>query len=250
VRASTSRTLLLAVSSAFFILACSGAAPTPTAPAPTASGPAAPTPSPSSVTGAVTSAAQAAALVMASDPNFASLAPANPDLIGGCCSYEADDAPPGYQVTITIGWGDCPAGCINHHTWQFHVDLDGTISLVSQQGDEPPPVNPVGGQQPATVTVNMRAGPVCPVVAVPPKPGCEPRPVANASVVLRSPTGAELATATSNEQGEIGFQLPPGAYYIEPQPVEGLMGTAQPLAFSVVAGETLEINVDYDTGIR
>jgi hypothetical protein len=250
VTTSISRTLLLAISGAFFVLACSGTVPSPTAPAPTASGSAAPTPGPSSGTGAITSAAQAAALVMASDQRFASIAPANPDMIGGCCSYEASEAPPGYQVTIMLGWGDCPAGCINHHTWQFHVDPDGTISLISEHGDEPPPVNPSGEQQPATVTVNMRAGPTCPVVAVPPQPGCEPRPVGNAGLILRSPTGAELETAASNEQGQIVFRLPPGAYYVEPQPVEGLMGTAQPLAFSVVAGETVEINVDYDTGIR
>ena len=54
----------------------------------------------------------------------------------------------------------------------------------------------------------------------------------------------------SRGQGQIQLQVPPGAYYVEPQPVEGLMGTAPAVAFSVVAGETLDLALTYDTGIR
>ena len=46
------------------------------------------------------------------------------------------------------------------------------------------------------------------------------------------------------------LQTPQGTYFVEPQPVDGLLGTAPAFAFSVVAGETVDINVDYDTGIR
>jgi hypothetical protein len=67
---------------------------------------------------------------------------------------------------------------------------------------------------------------------------------------LRDPSGAELATGTSDEAGHIVLSLPAGAYYVEPQPADGLMGQAAAVAFSVVGGETVAINLDYDTGIR
>lgn len=238
---------LLLPAAAAFVLACGGPAPSAT---PGPSGSPSPTPGGSGQEVNVTSPAQAATLVMASDPRFASLSPANSELIGGCCFYEAVEAPPGYQVTIELGWGDCPSGCINHHKWQFHVDPDGTISLIDESGDEPVAVNPVGEQRPANVVVHMRAGPTCPAEPVPPQPGCEPRPVANANLIVRDAQGTELATATSDEQGQVVLRLPAGAYYVEPQPVEGLLGTAAPVAFSVVGGDSLDINVDYDTGIR
>jgi hypothetical protein len=231
---------------ALAVVACGGAGPT-------ASPGASPSPTPATTAppvDGVASPAQAAALVFASDPHFAAIRPANTDLIGECCSYEAVEAPSGFQVTVNIGWGDCEAGCINHHNWQFFVGSDGTITLVGQQGsDEPAPI-PTGGNGPASVTLQLRAGPTCPVVRDPPDPGCAPRPVVNTGITLRDPSGAELATGASDEQGQVQLSLPPGAYYVEPAPAEGLMGQAAPLAFSVVGGETVLINLDYDTGIR
>lgn len=191
------------------------------------------------------------AAVLAQDPQFAGLMPLDPNMIGQSGYYEVQRAADGgYAVRVWIGWGDCPSGCINHHKWQFHVDPDGTISLIDESGDEPVAVNPVGEQRPANVVVHMRAGPTCPAEPVPPQPGCEPRPVANANLIVRDAQATELATATSDEQGQVVLRLPAGAYYVEPQPVEGLLGTAAPVAFSVVGGDSLDINVDYDTGIR
>jgi hypothetical protein len=182
-------------------------------------------------------------------PHFASVRPASPDLIGQCCTYDALETPPGYQVTVTLGWNDCPSGCINHQKSIFNVDPDGTITLVGQSGDDNPPT-PSGEGATATVTLHLRAGPTCPVVRNPPDPSCQPRAVANADVVLKGPDGSQLGRATSNADGQIQLQTPPGAYYVEPQPADGLLGTAPAFAFSVVAGETVDINVDYDTGIR
>jgi hypothetical protein len=31
--------------------------------------------------------------------------------------------------TFSKGWGDCPAGCIHRHSWEFTLKPDGTISL-------------------------------------------------------------------------------------------------------------------------
>ena len=184
---------------------------------------------------------------MASDPHFASLGPSDPDLIGGCCSYEAVEAAPGYDVTIHLGWGDCEAGCISRHDWKFHVDSDGTVALVGENGDTPVEFQPVVGNGPARVSVELRAGPTCPVEG---QAGCDPKAVANAEATLYDPDGNELSKATSDEDGEILLNLPPGAYFIVPSPVEGLLGTAEAKAFSVVRGETRMIRLDYDTGIR
>jgi len=243
--------LLVVMVTALSLAACAAAGPTPS---PTVTPPAgeptpSPTPSPSPAVSGVASAAQAAALVLASDPHFGSVRPGDPGLIGECCTYFASEASPGYQVTVNLGWGDCPSGCISHHQWVFHVDPDGTITLVEQSGAEDPPI-PSGEGTTASVTLRIGAGPTCPVVQNPPDPGCAPRSVANAEVVVRSPDGSELARGTSDAQGQIQLQVPPGAYYVEPQPVEGLPGTAPAVAFSVVAGETLDLFLTYDTGIR
>jgi hypothetical protein len=243
------RRLFVGLAIALAVGACSNAAATSTPPVSTTGPVPTPTPSASAAPSGVGSAAQAAALVLASDPHFASVRPGDPNLIGQCCTYEAVDAAPGYQVTVNLGWGDCPAGCISHHQSTFHVDPDGTITIVGQSGDENPPT-PSGEGVTATVTLHLRAGPTCPVAQESPDPACEPRKVANAEVVLKSPDGNELGRATSNADGQVELRTPRGAYYVESQPVDGLLGTAPAFAFSVVAGETVDINVDYDTGIR
>jgi hypothetical protein len=247
----SARTSLVGGLLALLLAACAGTPPTPTpaptTPPPTASPSASPSPSPTAPS--VTSAAQAAALVFAADPRFAALVPASGELVGACCTYQAVDAPAGYTVSISIGWGDCEAGCISHHEWQFLVATDGSITLNSEQGDANPP-SPTGEGPTAQVTLHLQAGPTCPVEPAPPATGCPPRIVANAAVIVRSPTGAVLATVTSDADGTIVLPLAPGAYYVEPQPVTGLPGTASAIAFSVVGGQTIDLSLDYDTGIR
>lgn len=228
--------------SLLLLLGCGGTG----APSPTSSSATTPTPSASAQ---VTSAAQAAALVFASDARFGYVGPVNPSFIS-CCWYEATEAAGGYNVTIELGWGDCESGCISHHKWLFQVDPDGAIEKLDEAGDEPVQMEFVAGQGPAHVFAQLRAGPVCPVEPAPPPANCDPRPIAGAEVVLRSPVGVELARAVSDESGQIEFALPQGAYYVEPQQVEGLLGTAQPAAFSVLEDSFLTLSLDYDTGIR
>jgi len=107
--------------------ASSGAAPAGTA---AATAPAAPT---------VASAEAAAALVVASDPRFEGAIPRDPQMIGASRWWEAaanDDG--SYTVKLTIGWGDCPAGCINRHTWTYRVGRDGALTLLDESGDPVP----------------------------------------------------------------------------------------------------------------
>jgi hypothetical protein len=90
-------------------------------------------------TGPVDTPEEAAQLVIASDPKFATVGKKDPDLIGQSAYYEAARGQDGYRVRINMGWGDCPSGCIEHHTWTYEVSPDGEIKLIGQSGDPVPP---------------------------------------------------------------------------------------------------------------
>ena len=94
------------------------------------------------------------------------------------------------------------------------------------------------------------AGPVCPVEKNPPDPNCAPRPVVGAVIVVRDPSGAEVARTTTAADGTFYVELKAGAYVVEPQAVAGLMGTAGPQSVTVNDGAATTIRIDYDTGIR
>ena len=94
------------------------------------------------------------------------------------------------------------------------------------------------------------AGPVCPVERNPPDPACAPRPVAGATIVIRDGSGAQVAVAISAADGGYFVAVPPGEYVVDPQPVQGLLGTAPRQPATVVAGAVSDVPLDYDTGIR
>ena len=203
-----------------------------------------PSPLPTSAAGPPTEQ-EAVALVLSQDPRFADLGPRDPGLIGQGSSYEARKSGPGYAVTVRIGWGDCPAGCINSHSWVYYVGPDRTVRLVRESGDELP--------EGSSVVVGLvTAGPVCPVERDPPDPACAPRAVEGAVLVVTDSAGREVARVTSAAAGRYEIRLQPGAYEMTPQPVEGLMGTPGPISLRVTAPSEVPQRVDiaYDTGIR
>jgi hypothetical protein len=155
-------------------------------------------------------------------------------------------------VSVIVGWGDCQAGCIDEHSWVFAVGPDGAVSVVSERG-KPVPANawpsPFGAGRTGIGGVAV-AGPVCPVETVPPDPACAPRPVANATLVIRDAGGSEVARVVTAVDGSFFVELPAGEYLVEPQPVEGLLGTAGSQSVSVVDGSAATIQLDFDTGIR
>jgi hypothetical protein len=188
-------------------------------------------------------AADAARLALAQQPRFAGIEPLDPDLIGQSAWYQVTDTADGWQVVIRIGWGDCPAGCINEHRWTYAVGRDGGVELTDEEGDQLPDATGVRGI--------VTAGPTCPVERDPPDPACAERAVAGAILVFTDPTGAEVTRATSDAEGAFSVELAPGAYLLTPQPVEGLMGTPAAIDVQVEAGQPMtEVQVSYDTGIR
>jgi hypothetical protein len=215
--------------------------------------------------------ADAVALVLAQDPRFVGIGPPDPDLIGQSAWYDVSPAVVGWRITVIKGWGDCQAGCINRHSWVYDVDPAGAVTLVEELGD------PVGdgssdsstggsneggaGQPPVAIPADggpwiagrAVAGPVCPVERIPPDPACAPRPVAGALIVIRGPGGAEVARVTTVQDGTFLVGVPGGgAWTVEPQPAEGLMGTAPATVVEVADAPAAWVAVDvaYDTGIR
>ena len=191
----------------------------------------------------VTDAAGAAQIALAQQPRFAGIGPLDESLIGQASWFDVTEVDDGWEVLIRIGWGDCPAGCINEHRWTYEVGRDGRVTLLNEVGNDLPDATGVRG----TVT----AGPTCPVQRDPPDPACAERPVSGAVLVFTDPDGAEVARTISGADGSFLVELAPGAYRLTAQPVEGLMGTPEPMDVEVVPGKPMtELQISYDTGIR
>lgn len=191
----------------------------------------------------VADAAAAARLALAQQERFAGIGPRDDNLIGQSSWFEVSDAADGWQVVVRIGWGDCPAGCINEHRWTYAVGRDASVELTAEAGDPLPDATGVRGI--------VTAGPTCPVQRDPPDPACAERRVAGAVLVFTLVAGTEVGRVTSAADGSFSVELAPGAYRLTAQPVEGLMGTPEPMDVEVVAGQPMtELQVSYDTGIR
>lgn len=132
--------------------------------------------------------------------------------------------------------------------------------LVSGCAGTPTQASPTPAPLPATSTAGAAhrtgiggvatAGPVCPVEKNPPDPACAPRPVPGAVLVIRDVSGTEVARVTTGADGTFFADLAAGGYVVEPQAVEGLMGTAGPQSVTVNDGVASTIQIGYDTGIR
>lgn len=202
----------------------------------------------------VTQPAQAVARVLAQEPRLTGIQPFDSGLIGQSSWYTVDAASGvgAYVVKIRIGWGDCEAGCINEHTWAFAVAPDGAVTVLSDEGQPVPPdawPSPIGAARTGIAGVAV-AGPVCPVESIPPDPDCAPRPVVDATVVIRERAGSEVARAMTAVDGSFFVELPAGDYEVEPQPVDGMMGTAAATEVTVQDGIAARVQLEYDTGIR
>lgn len=205
----------------------------------------------------VTSAEDAIAAIRGSSPLFDGIEANDPDLIGQGSWYEvvpaADGTPGAWDVTIEVGWGDCPAGCIDRHTWRWTVAADGTVTLGSETGS-PLTDDVLAGLLAAATGTGLGgrvlAGPVCPVEQ-PGDPACAPRAVSGATLVVKGDNGSEVAGLTTDGSGFYRFGgLTPGTYTLEAGAVEGLMGTPAPMPVTVIDGTLTLQDVVYDTGIR
>jgi hypothetical protein len=202
----------------------------------------------------VTTPEAAVTRVINAEERLTGITPRNPDAIGQATWYEVAPASGvgAFVVTVRIGWGDCPAGCIDEHVWHYAVTPDGAVSVVSEEGGAVPDdawPSPLGAGRTGIGGV-VTAGPVCPVEKNPPDPACAPRPVVGAVLVFQDAAGTEVGRATTSADGTFFTELPQGFYVVVPQPAEGLMGTPGPESVTVTEGATVTLALAYDTGIR
>jgi len=92
-------------------------------------------PTPTPLASPVVSLDEAAAAALATDPRLTGIRKLDPQMIGGSAWWEGERLQMGdWIVRVTIGWGDCQAGCISRHVWQFRVTEAGAVTLVSETG--------------------------------------------------------------------------------------------------------------------
>lgn len=229
---------------AIIVVGCAGGAASTQSPGPSAS----------PVT--ITTPEQAAERVATVTSGFAGIGPKDPNMIGGCCFWEAVQTADGFEVTFEVGSGDCQAGCIDRHRWTYGVSRDGVVTLLSETGPPVPSGAPgpgggsTGGILPGGTGIQGRvlAGPTCPVVTLN-DPSCNDRPVAGATILVLDARGTEVGRLLTDAGGNYAVALPAGQYTIEPQPVEGFMHLAEPIAVTVGAG-VASVDIAFDTGIR
>jgi hypothetical protein len=92
------------------------------------------------------------------------------------------------------------------------------------------------------------AGPTCPVERAG-ESSCV-RAVSGAIILAVDPSGREAGRAVSDASGAYFLRLSPGTYEIVPQPVHGLMGVAAKTSVTVPNGTPIQLDLEYDTGIR
>ena len=235
----------LGLALALLVAACGSSAPSGT---PVATDGGAPTTTPISVA----SEEAAMAVVRGRSPLFDGIERKNPDLIGQGSWWDAKAVEGGWRVTVEVGWGDCPAGCIDRHTWTWDVSPDGRTAFGGETGT-PLADQVLAGLQNASRVQGLGgwaiAGPACPVER-PGDPACAARMVEGAALSVKNAAGVEVARFTTDGSGLFRIPLAPGEYGVDAAPVEGLMGTPGPATVTVDEGNEAWLDVAYDTGIR
>jgi hypothetical protein len=215
--------------------------------------------SPSAAPAGITTPEAAAARVGEVNPTLAGIGPRDPDIIGACCAWTATPLADGFRVEFEVGWGDCPAGCIDRHHWTYTVASDGSVQLVAESGPPVPagvPGEGVGGDDigggilpgGSGIAGRALAGPTCPVVTEG-DPACDPRPLAGVTVLVLDVNGTEIARLQTDADGRYAVTLPAGPYTVEPQPAEGTLRMPEPIHVTVGAN-FVTVDLEYDTGIR
>lgn len=89
-------------------------------------------------------------------------------------------------------------------------------------------------------------GPTCPG---PERPGQVCSQPYEGLFVVTDNTGAEVARATTDRDGQATIDLPPGDYTITPQ-VESRWPSGAPTTVTVVSGQYVEVSIELESGIR
>lgn len=58
--------------------------------------------------------------------------------LGGSIDIRTAPALLARTLEFSVGYGDCPSGCINHHVWSFYLDRAGRLHYLGGSGDPAP----------------------------------------------------------------------------------------------------------------
>jgi hypothetical protein len=83
----------------------------------------------------------------------------------------------------------------------------------------------------------------------PPDPACADRVVEGVELIILTPNGHKVSSLHTDSAGHTSILLSPGTYAVQPQRVQGLLGTPAPVALTVDRSN-LEVAIGYDAGIR
>ena len=93
------------------------------------------------------------------------------------------------------------------------------------------------------------AAPACPVERA--DQPCPPKPVPNREVLVETPGGAVVARVVTDQHGKFTVTLPPGTYILKVPPGASPFPIQQkPQQVTVAAGQTVQVQVVLDSGIR
>ena len=203
---------------------------------------------PTPANGPVTTEEEAIAAVIAKEPRFKGIAEKNPDMIGQSSWYEIKPASGvgAFLVTIYVGWGDCQAGCIDHHTWTFSVAPDGSATLLNESGSDPPPdAIPSGeGESGQGIQFISIAGPSCSVEQAA-DPACATHAVPDVTVIVSDVAGHALGMTVLDGSGRRYLGLNPGAYVVRAQPAFGTVPAPKAQKVTVRQGEVTEVTLKF-----
>jgi hypothetical protein len=76
------------------------------------------------------------------------------------------------------------------------------------------------------------------------------KPLANTTFVVENEKGAEVASFTTDEQGQFRVPLPPGHYTVSKKGKKGGIGHYGPFDVDVLADKMTRVTWECDTGIR
>ena len=100
-----------------------------------------------------------------------------------------------------------------------------------------------------TLSGTVVAGPTCPVENA--EQPCPPRPVPNRLVLIETTGGTIVIRVTTDQQGHFRITLAPGTYQVQvPQEGNGFPIQRTLQQVKVVAGQTVQVLIELDTGIR
>ncbi len=100
-----------------------------------------------------------------------------------------------------------------------------------------------------TLNGEVLAGPTCPVERA--EQPCPPKPVPNRVVLIETTVGTVIAQATTDQQGRFTIALTPGTYDLLVASGPGQFPIQRkPQRVTVLAGQTQQVQIMLDTGIR